>query len=109
MDYLRRYEELSKYDWFIEMQMLASGDSFGGFDDELDSLAEGYYAVTASDCHFAVLDSKYYYREIRKIEKDRFEEKMAFFKHLPWLYNAGLSLLKKLMTLFEIKNLKREQ
>ena len=73
----------------------------------MGSAWEGYIPSTGSDCHFAVLEARDYSKVLRRLEKEAFEKKLAFFRNLPSLSMVGMKLLRKLMNLFKEVTLKR--
>ena len=107
-DKLNRLAELEKVEWFSEQRILTSGSGFGGFQD-YDSPISDIYAVTISDCHFAVLKKEDYSKALKKIEQQHFDEKKEFFRSIPCLSSVSSMLLTKLVRLFNKERFIRNQ
>jgi hypothetical protein len=95
-------------EWFIEVAQLTAGQSFG----ELALINDAKRAATIqclTDCFFAVIDRENYEKTLKRIELRAVQNKVNFFRSLPFVKHWTLSQVQKLVYMFSERRITRNQ
>ena len=86
-DYAAKTMQLNKYrrfNWFVEVLTLTSGHSFGEL-ALINNAPRQATIKTLSKCSFVTISRKDYSRVLEKLEAKAIEQRVLFFKQMPFL------------------------